>query len=499
MNESHLKLAASVFPRLEARRYRTSRKYRDEINAIVTTLGVGGFVVFDGDVNDVRHATKALGEIAEGRLIFSADCEDGVTMRFPGGTEFPSMMALGVVNDPASTYSVARSIAREMRAIGLIWNFAPVADVNSNPDNPIINVRSFGSDPVRVADQVLAYVRGMQDGGVIASVKHFPGHGDTAADSHVEVPVVTRDRKSLDAVELMPFREAIRNGVMSVMVSHLAVPALDPAGTPASLSRPIVQDLLRDELGYDGLVVTDALDMHAISRQHTSEEAAMRAYSAGCDVLCIPESPACAVKGLMKLAEAGRVGKRRINRTHERIKSARGWARAFSDVSPTIASAVKGHNVVALDAARRSIMTLGRVRKLHSPVLVLLLHDAHAGSKPADWLTLFTSWHSGRIDYHFVGPELESPRKSGLLSAIDRAGSVVMPIFVRPRGFAGTVGLSKGQNEIALRALKKRCVVLTFGNPYVLPESDPNVRINCYSASSATLAASIEAVARAVM
>ncbi len=498
MNEIHQKLAASIFPRLDVRRYRSSRAYRDEIDALVTTVGVGGFVLFEGDVNDVARVTGMLHQKGEGRLIFAADCEDGVTMRFPGGTEFPSMMALGAANDLSATYSVARSIAREMRAIGLSWNYAPVADVNSNPKNPIINIRSFGSQAQLVADHVHAYIRGMQDGGVIATAKHFPGHGDTSADSHIEIPVVMAERKALDNVELPPFREAIRQGVMSIMVSHIAVPALDPSNDPSSLSNPIVQGLLREELGYDGLVVTDALDMHAITKRHNSEDAATAAYMAGCDVLCIPEVPSCALNGLTRMADTKKVGKRRINKTFERIRAAREWAQAFSDVPPSLAKAMKGHDVVALEAARRSIVVSGRMRKLTSPVLVVAIADANAGSKPAEWIGLFSEWFDGEAEGVIVTPDIGDDEASRITSAIDSASSIIVPIFVRPRGFAGTVGLSASQESIARRAIRRRCVVMTFGNPYLLRESDPNLSIYCYSSSSATLAASIEALARGV-
>ncbi|MEO5929463.1 MAG: glycoside hydrolase family 3 N-terminal domain-containing protein, partial [Candidatus Kapaibacterium sp.] len=256
MAERNLLLGQSIFPRLNCAQYRAVAPYRDTITRMIESKSVGGFVVFDGDVDTVRLVLEELQKLAGGTLLFAADCEDGVTMRFPGGTEFPSMMALGRSGDVAATYSVARSIAREMRALGIYWNFAPVADVNTNPDNPIINIRSFGERAEQVGDHAHAYVRGMQDGGIIACAKHFPGHGDTELDSHRELPVIAGDRRRLESVELAPFRATIRNGVKSVMVAHIAVPAIDPSGDPASLSAPVVSGLLRDEMGFDGAIVT---------------------------------------------------------------------------------------------------------------------------------------------------------------------------------------------------------------------------------------------------
>lgn len=498
MNETHLRLAASIFPRLDVRRYRTAHNYRDEIDHLATSIMVGGFVLFEGGVDDVLHGTTRLASLTGGRLLFAADCENGLAMRFSGGTEFPSMMALGVANDLAATYSVARSVAREMRALGIVWNFAPVADVNANPDNPIINIRSFGSRPDVVSDHVLAYVRGMQDGGVIACAKHFPGHGNTTTDSHLDVPVVAADRRSLDASELPPFREAVRQGVRSVMVAHISLPSVDPSGSPASLSPLVVGSLLRDELGFDGLVVTDALDMYAITRRFNSEEAASLAYAAGCDVLCLPEAPACALHGLTQLAEARGVGKRRINKSYERIRAALEWTKAYSDVPADLASARRGHEVIALDAARRSITVVGRMRRLRPPVLVVALVDADGRMKADEWFSHFTTWFDGESRCIVVMPEVDGQEQEDINGAIDDAGSVITAIFIRPRGFSGTVGLSPAQHEIARRCLGKPSVLLTFGSPYPLRDARPQVRIDCYSSGKATLAASIEALSRVV-
>lgn len=455
-------------------------------------------MLFEGDTDDVVWVTSTLGDQHDGRLTFAADCEDGVTMRFAGGTEFPSMMALGMANDLSATYSVARSIAREMRSIGLTWNFAPVADVNSNPRNPIINIRSFGSDPQIVADHAHAYARGMQDGGVIACAKHFPGHGDTSVDSHIDLPTIDRDRRSIDTLELVPFREAVRQGVRSIMVAHLAVPALDESSDPASMSEPIVSGLLRTEMGFDGLVVTDALDMHAISHRFTAREAAQRAYKAGCDVLCLPSGVDDALKGLLELEATKKVGKRRINKSFERLRGAHEWALSHTDVPVDLATAVRGHDVVALEAARRAITIAGRLRPLKQPLFVLALADDHAGTKPDEWLALFRSWCA--VDAHcaVVPPAISDDERAVVQRGLETAGTVLAVVFVRPRGFSGTIGLSEDQQALAHAGLRRSSALLTFGSPYVLADVRPSVRIDCYSACTAALTASIEALARSV-
>jgi beta-glucosidase-like glycosyl hydrolase len=491
-------LAQSIFPRLNCSQYRTESAYSDRINGMIASRSVGGFVLFDGDVETVQLVTADLARLSEGDLLMAADCEDGVTMRFPGGTEFPSMMALGRSGDVAATYSVARSIAREMRALGIYWNFAPVADINTNPDNPIINIRAFGEQADEVSDHVHAYAQGMQDGGVVACVKHFPGHGDTRVDSHLEMPVIAADRRRLDSVELLPFRQAIRNGVKSVMVSHIAVPAIDPEGLPATLSAPITNGLLRQDLGFEGVVVTDALDMHAISHRYPAGEAAWLAYNAGCDVLSIPEDPDAALAALRRGLAEKKIKGSRVKASWSRIAAIKKWTSGYADDVQQTTLTRRGHDVIALEAARRSIQVMGRMRRIVPPLLVLALADTAENPKPGEWFTYFSSWYSGEASGVVVTPEVDEADRDTIVERIDSAGTVIVAMFVKPRGFAGTVGLSPDQQMIVDRSLGRSLVLLNFGNPYLLRDAEPNVRVDTFSASSASLAASIEALGRAI-
>lgn len=497
--DTHLLLARSLFPRLECRRYLEQRTYRTEIDSLVKDLSVGGFVLFDGNVDEVFRTTEGLRNLSGDSLTFAADCEDGVTMRFTGGTEFPSMRALGAAGDVSATYSVARSIAREMRAIGLHWNYAPVADVNSNPANPIINTRSFGDEPLLVADHVHAYIRGMQDGGVAACAKHFPGHGDTSTDSHLDVVVIPGDRRRLDNVELPPFREAMRQGVMSVMVGHISSEALDPGSSlPATLSSVVVTDLLRKEFAYEGVIVTDALDMSAIAGRYPDGEGSLRAYRAGCDVLCIPEDPRAAFAALRGAAEAGEIKTRRIKATAGRIAAMKKWSDGFGDSTPLIDTARRGHDLIALEAARRSLQVVGRMRRVIPPLTVLAIVDVADSPKPQEWFDFFASWYPGEASGVVVTPEMDESDRAEILKNISLSGTVALALFVKPRGFAGSVGFSADQEVIVNAALERPTILLNFGNPYLLADAEPNVRIDGFSSSTATLAASIEALSRTV-
>ena len=260
-------------------------------------------------LNRLQHDSKL-------PLLVGADFERGVTMRLQGATEFPHAMAFGAAGKLEYAESFGRITAEEARAIGVHWNFFPDADVNSNPANPIINTRSFGEDPQQVGDLVLAYLRGAHEGQMLTTVKHFPGHGDTASDSHLSVAQVTGARPRLDSVELPPFRRAIEAGVDAVMVAHVTVPALDPdPDHVASTSPAVVTDLLKKDLGFRGLVVTDALDMAGLTRLYQANigRAAVDAFKAGNDLLLIPADLDASYRAMLDAVRSGEIPQANID------------------------------------------------------------------------------------------------------------------------------------------------------------------------------------------
>src|SRR6266403_1404196 len=252
----------------------------------VNDLHAGGFIIVTrigplGIEKSQAYPTAALNNELQKQakipLLIGADFERGSAMRLDEGTSFPTQMALAAASDPKDACTMGKITAIEARDVGVHWIYAPVADVNNNPENPIINTRSFGEDPARVAEFVSAYVRGVNENGGLATAKHFPGHGDTAADSHIDLPVIKADRARLDELELVPFRAAIEAGVGSIMTGHLNVPALEPdSNTPATLSHNILTGVLRKQLGFEGLVVTDAMDMGGITVRYAPGEASVR-------------------------------------------------------------------------------------------------------------------------------------------------------------------------------------------------------------------------------
>ena len=299
----------------------------------VTDLHVGGFIVVTritplGIEKSQTYPTAVLANQLQAKsklpLLVGADFERGSAMRLDEGTSFPTQMAIAAGGDPRDAYKMGEITALEARQAGVQWIYAPVADVNNNPGNPIINTRSFGEDPARVSAFVAQYVRGVEKNGGLATAKHFPGHGDTAADSHIDLPVIRADRQRLESLELVPFRSAINAGVSSVMTGHLNVPALEPdPNTPATLSSHILTDLLRTDLHFQGLVVTDAMDMGGITVRFAPGEAAVRAVLAGADCLLMPPVPDAAFAALQQAVKAGRISRERLDASVRRILEAK--------------------------------------------------------------------------------------------------------------------------------------------------------------------------------
>lgn len=306
----------------------------DEIERALE-LGVGGFILFGGEAAAVRDLTDELHRRAPHPLLIASDLERGAGQQFRGATPLPPAAALGALGEPETVRRAAEVTAREARALGVNWVYAPVADVDLEPENPIIGTRAFGSDPQRVAELVAAWVQGCRDGGALSCAKHFPGHGRTLGDSHVERPRVDAPRERLEH-DLLPFRAAVAAATDSMMTAHVSYPALDPSGEPATLSPRMLRDLLRRELGFEGLIVTDALVMEGFTEGTEEAAAAMVALNAGCDVLLYPQDTAAVIATLEAALRADRLPRERVDdalgriaRAAERVAGgpAGGWGR----------------------------------------------------------------------------------------------------------------------------------------------------------------------------
>lgn len=298
-------------------------EHLNELTHLVENEKIGGLIFFQGEKQPMKEAIHLLQGKADVPLLIGLDAEWGAQMRLFGIDRFPYNYTLGATNNPDLTGKMAAMIAAECRELGVHLNFAPVADVNSNPNNPVIGFRSFGENPKHVADHVKAMVKGLEENGIMSSVKHFPGHGDTDIDSHKDLPTITNSIEHIDAIDFLPFRAGIRAGASSVMIGHLDVPALDSSGTPSSLSPIIINDYLKKELNYKGLVISDALNMKAVADRYGKTDVVVKAFEAGCDILLFPESVEEAIDAIVVRVNAGDISMKEIDHRCKKVLAAK--------------------------------------------------------------------------------------------------------------------------------------------------------------------------------
>ena len=332
----------------------------------VRDQGVGGVILMRSEAGTISPLLNELQSEARVPLLVAMDMERSLSFRvFRGSVDFPYAMAVGATGSEDAARFFGELTAREGRALGIHWAFAPVLDVNNNPDNPVINIRSFGEDPELVGRLGAAFIKGAQSGGLLTTAKHFPGHGDTAVDSHVDLPVISGDRERLEAVEWPPFREAIAAGVDAIMVGHVAVPSLDPSGRPATLSSILNEEVLRDEMGFEGLIVTDAMDMEGVGAAWIGE-ATVDAVLAGADVILMPPDLRVALQSLIRGVEEGVLDEARIDRSVRRILEAKARLGLRKDrlVEPTTG---------ALDVARPE--DVRRAREIAEAAVTVVKND----------------------------------------------------------------------------------------------------------------------------
>ena len=452
-------------------------------------------------------------------LLFAADFERGVTTRLMGATNFPHAMAFGADGKLEDAETFGRITAQESRAIGVHWNFFPDADVNSNPANPIINTRSFGEDPKQVGDLVTAYIKGARQAGMLTTVKHFPGHGDTATDSHLGVASVNGDRAHLDSIELPPFRQAIAAGVDSVMIAHVTVPSLDAdPNHVASISPAVVTDLLEKQLGFKGLIVTDALDMAGLTHLFANNigRAAVEAFKAGNDLLVIPADLGASYESMLKAVHSGEISQPRLDHSVLKIlkiKGALDLNKSRTVDLSTIAIAVgKPENIAFGQQVADSAITLvsdnGKVLPLKSNgtargglpymtkeethnqvVAVLFSDDVRTDSGRAFGREFRARIPDARVIY--VDPRTATGMSDDVLKAVDEAQTVIAAVYVIPT--AGKIGNSVAMADATGMLLQQvldhaapKTAVIAMGNPY-LASDFPKIENYMCTFSNATV------------
>ena len=494
-----------------------SREYRRFVY-LIRDIRVGGLVLVNW--SNGRVVAKAepyalaaflnrMQRLARVPLMVTADFERGASMRVDGTTVFPHAMAFGAAGDPALTRYEGEVTAREARALGVQWVFYPVADVNSNPDNPIINIRSFGENPEAVSAHVRAFIEGAHGKDkdrILTTAKHFPGHGDTAVDTHLNLASIPADRAHLDAVELAPFRAAIAAGVDSIMTAHIAVPALAPADVPATLSPAILTKLLREEMGFRGLVVTDALEMGGIAKGYKAGEAAVRAIEAGADALIMTPDPEGALKAVLSSVRSRRLSEKRIEESVERILAAK--ARVGLDRRRYVDPEAIGEQVNSEEASEKAqeiaeravtlVKNEGELIPLRDPARACFLVLAEGRFATGGQVFLQeVRKRAPQAATTLLDPTMPAAALEEAVRKTESCGAVVVAAYASVAAFRGTAALPGEYPKFieSLTATGKPVVLVALGNPYMF-RGFPNAA--AYLATFSTVPTSETAAARAL-
>ena len=448
-------------------------------------LGVGGVILVGGSAGELALRTQQLQTWAKIPLLVAADIEEGVGQRFTGATWFPPPMAIAALHRQAANTAqdyaaqMGAITAQEALAIGINWVLAPVVDVNNNPDNPVINVRAFGETPEEVSQLATAFIQGAKAYPVLTTAKHFPGHGDTATDSHLDLPVLPHSPARLAEIELPPFKTAIASGVDAVMSAHLLIPCWD-VERPATLSKQILTQQLRDKLGFEGLIVTDALVMGAIANHYDANLAPVLAVEAGADILLMPVNPVGAIQAVCDAVAKGQISPEQIRSSVERI-----WRAKLKVCSPSIklgviedCTAVSITSQLSLPSATATVtQILQKTQKVYGPVP---LRQIPAGEV---WHNLIVVDNLLACDFLSIqAPAIALPKERGYITQLcdlhtppyseDRP--TLLQLFIRGNPFRGSAGLNQVAQELLQKLLASKLqALLVYGNPYVIEQFFP--------------------------
>lgn len=492
-----------MMPMLPDTKDLADRSVWSQVEQDLETFGFGGYIIFRGDKDETPPYLQELQDLSEVPLLMGSDMERGAGQQLTGYTTFPYQMALGATRDPDLAFQQGAITALEARRAGIHWLFAPTVDLAGYAENPIINVRGLGDEPRHVGMMGAAFIEGAQRYNAIACAKHFPGHGETDADSHEELPVLRVSRTRMELNDLQPFRRAIETGVKSVMVGHLSVPALDETGLPASMSKRIVSDLLREQLGFTGLVVTDAMMMGALTKRFDPGAAAVRALQAGVDVLLMPPDPQAVVDAVLRALEEGALTKHRLLESVERIFQMKAdlglWRYDWEDdeeLPPTLPDYEPAVMAIAEAAttlvhAEPGMLPLAADARVYS----LILDDDNDPEAQA-------AWRDALRDHPEVPVTVLTPESTeeAINDAIEQARQydvVLVPIFMAVRAWKNRIALhpvlARIPNE--LREAGAKVAALSFTSPYVVRQfPDVEAYVVSYSPHTLSQRATVQAL-----
>lgn len=445
---------------------------------------VGGFIFFKGSSSDYVKLANKLQGFSETPLLISADFERGTKMRVTDGALFPTNMAIGAADNFELTYKMGLEVARETRLLGIHQNYSPVCDVNNNPNNSIINVRSFGEDPQIVSRMSEAMIKGLQEGKVIATAKHFPGHGDTDIDSHNDLPQLNFTMDRMNTIELVPFKNAISKNVMSVMIAHLAFPELEKSpNIPASLSPQIVQELLINKMEFKGLVVTDALNMKGITKYFSTSEVAVMCVNAGIDLILMPLDAAATVNAIENAVNSGSISEERINRSAEKILKAKEWLGLFENRLVNESGIETSVNTPEANSLAQQIadasITLVKDDKNILPfknisqgnTAFVLISEGGEQDNTGE-LKMLAPDHFKDCAFYTATSSVMDNELKGSLNSLGAYENIIVAIYAKVRYGTGKISISSQNIDLVnrLNETGKNMTVISLGNPYLLKE-----------------------------
>lgn len=451
------------------------KAYEDSVGKVIEEEHIGGLVFFQG--GPVRHANliNNYQKLSKVPLLIAMDGEWGLGMRLDSSVSYPYQMTLGAIQDNNLIYKVGQMVAYDFKRLGMHINFAPDMDINNNPNNPVINYRSFGDNKYNVAQKGIAYFKGMQDNGIIVFAKHFPGHGDTNVDSHFDLPQLPFTRARLDSLEEYPFREAIANGVSGIMIAHLNIPSLDTTkNLPSTLSRPIVTGILKDSLGFKGIVASDAMEMKGVTKFFPKGEADLRAFLAGNDLIELSENSAVSAKLILKAIRKGRITREEFEAKVKKLLAAKYWAGLaeykpttpnglLSDINrPQATELIQQLTDAAITVVKGNSYTL-RQNPLRKTAIISIGVD-----RPTVFETELSKWYPNSMIY-LVGKNTPLAEIKQLLQSLKKFDQTFVSIHdtrIRPQSkldYSSDVKLL-----IADLSARPNVVTSVFANPYAI-------------------------------
>lgn len=460
----------------------TENKQWQEINRLIKTDGIGGIHLWSGNTGLSVTMLNTLQRNSKVPILVDMDIEKGLQQRFPEGTQIPPVMAIAATSDPQNAFEAGKIVALEGRSVGVHWNFAPVVDVNNNPDNPIINTRAFSDNPDMVTDFAVQYINGLHSGGMLATAKHFPGHGDTKTDSHKSLATIPSDSTRLWSIELAPYQKVIDAGVDAVMISHLIAPDYQPnSSTPATLSKFWIQDILQGKLGFRGAVVTDAMDMGGVAKGFSEDYALINVINAGCDIIIQKHNYRNAIDIIENAVTKGIIAQNRINEAALQMLKLKEKAGLHLSKKVNFETMQRNLGLTASHRKAEKIATQSiTVVKNERNLIPLQISNGQVINVIDVYGSSFTHTQSVAtksliksqlpLNSYVVDESDNIEYLKSVVNQIDGNSTIIINVFAKPRAGKGTVALNDNQTAFINMLLEKtkNIIMVSYGNPYII-------------------------------